>query len=138
MCSAGFLRIILVISVVYSASQCRLGLDWTLERGVDSSQITVIIVITNHFATEHRLVNVSTFYQVTTIISDLGQSAIKMPFNPEPLKEPRGFLRLIQWFIALLAFATCCDFSLKIGFKIDCNNDTVPVHFDTTTSYPFR
>ena len=61
-----------------------------------------------------------------------------MPFNPEPLKEPRGFLRLIQWFIALLAFATCCDFSLKIGFKIDCHNDTAPVHFDTTTSYPFR
>lgn len=62
-----------------------------------------------------------------------------MPFDPEPLKEPRGFLRLIQWFIALLAFATCCDFSLQFGFTIVCVDSTVgPFHYNTTTSYPFR
>lgn len=62
-----------------------------------------------------------------------------MPFDPEPLKEPRGFLRLIQWFIALVAFATCCDFSLKFGFTIVCQKDSNETHaFNTKTSYPFR
>ena len=64
-----------------------------------------------------------------------------MPFDPEPLKEPRGFLRLIQWFIALIAFATCCDFSIKFGFKVDCKKSTditTPLYFNTPTSYPFR
>jgi len=65
-----------------------------------------------------------------------------MPFNSEPLKEPRGFLRLIQWFIAMLAFATACDFSVKMGFTIQCNqadnNTAGPLYFNTTASYPFR
>ena len=61
-----------------------------------------------------------------------------MPFDPEPLKEPRGFLRLLQWLIALLAFATCCDFSLKFGFTIVCQNKNETHSFNTISSYPFR
>jgi len=60
-----------------------------------------------------------------------------MMFNSEPLKEPRGFLRLIQWFIAMLAFATCCDFSVKFGFTVSCQDNST-YYFNTTASYPFR
>merc|ERR1712154_753324 len=52
-------------------------------------------------------------------------------------KEPRGFLRLIQWFIAMLAFATCCDFSVKFGFTVSCQDNST-YYFNTTASYPFR
>jgi len=64
------------------------------------------------------------------------------------LKEPRGFLRMIQWFIAMLAFATCCNFSVKFGFEIHCKNHTAsttnssirpgPFNFNISASYPFR
>ena len=47
------------------------------------------------------------------------QYLITMGFDVEPLKEPRGFLRLMQWFLAMIAFATCCDFSVQFGFKAE-------------------
>jgi len=62
-------------------------------------------------------------------------------FNAEPLKEPRGLLRCLQWFFAMLAFATCCDFATKISFDVKCElnpNDTVISHVSVPISYPFR
>jgi len=56
----------------------------------------------------------------------------------------------IQWFIAMLAFATCCNFSIKFGFEIHCKNQTNnnttnntnirpgPFYFNISASYPFR
>jgi len=63
--------------------------------------------------------------------------------DTEVLKEPRGFLRCLQWFFAMLAFATCCDFSTTIGFDIVCKNKTIagqeePIHISTVISYPFQ
>ena len=29
------------------------------------------------------------------------------------LNEPRGFIRIIQWFLAIIAFATCCSYTGK-------------------------
>jgi len=59
--------------------------------------------------------------------------------DTEVLKEPRGFLRCMQWFFAMLAFATCCDFSTSIGFDIACKNNTLQTtHITTVISYPFR
>jgi len=57
----------------------------------------------------------------------------------EVLKEPRGFLRCLQWFFAMLAFATCCDFSTQIAFDITCKDNTQKTeHVSTVISYPFR
>jgi len=59
-------------------------------------------------------------------------------FDMEALKQPRGFLRCLQWFFAMLAFAVCADFSTSIGFDIICRNETQPtVHITTTAQYPF-
>jgi len=60
-------------------------------------------------------------------------------FDMEALKQPRGFLRCLQWFFAMLAFATCADFSTEIGFSISCTNESLPVtDITTTVMYPFR
>ena len=57
----------------------------------------------------------------------------------EVLKEPRGFMRCLQWFFAMLAFATCCDFSTPIAFDIECKNNTQALtHVSTIISYPFK
>ena len=67
--------------------------------------------------------------------SMIGNSQLDM----EVLKEPRGFIRCLQWFFAMLAFATCCDFSTKIAFDIECKNqDTLPIHVSFKVNYPFR
>jgi len=62
-----------------------------------------------------------------------------MGFDVEPLKEPRGFLRLMQWFLAMIAFATCCDFSVKFGFQVNCKEETniTSTLFITEATYPF-
>ena len=62
-----------------------------------------------------------------------------MAFNMEPLKEPRGFLRVLQWFFAMIAFATCCDFSYSFGFTVTCTDPAVTVQpFQIKAKYPFR
>ena len=62
-----------------------------------------------------------------------------MEFNFEALKEPRGLLRLMQWLFALVAFATCCDFTVTFGFQINCTDTTLkgkPITI--TASYPYQ
>ena len=38
--------------------------------------------------------------------------------NLEVLKEPRGFIRCIQWFFSLITFATMADFMLGLSSDI--------------------
>jgi len=62
-----------------------------------------------------------------------------MEFNFEALKEPRGLLRLLQWLFALVAFATCCDFTVTFGFKINCEEPTLlGQDLKITASYPYQ
>ena len=66
------------------------------------------------------------------------QKAEMTQFNAEPLKEPRGFLRLLQWLFALVAFATCCDFTVKFGFRVECKDANISKTFETVAAYPYR
>ena len=62
-----------------------------------------------------------------------------MEFNFEALKEPRGLLRLMQWLFALVAFATCCDFTVTFGFQINCQDSTLTgQEMKRTASYPYQ
>lgn len=53
------------------------------------------------------------------------------------LKEPRGFMRCIEWLFAIVAFATCCDFSTYVEYEVECtkNGTFAAKHIIT---YPFR
>jgi len=55
------------------------------------------------------------------------------------LKEPRGFMRCLEWFFAILAFATCCDFSTVSEYTVMCSNPSQKnISVSHTISYPFR
>ncbi|KAL8587146.1 hypothetical protein ACOMHN_026114 [Nucella lapillus] len=57
-------------------------------------------------------------------------------FNAAVLKEPIGFLKIIQFVLSIFAFATTTSFSSSSSFKVICNTTTtVPVKFDY--GYPF-
>jgi len=53
------------------------------------------------------------------------------------LKEPRGFMRCIEWFFAIIAFACCCDFSSYVQYTVECTNGTVQ-HIKNEFYYPFQ
>ncbi|XP_045166298.1 synaptophysin-like [Mercenaria mercenaria] len=62
-------------------------------------------------------------------------------FNLECLKEPRGFIKPIQWILSIFAFATTTSVTLKMQFTATCkgNNGTVisPKTYSFSSSYPF-
>jgi len=60
--------------------------------------------------------------------------------NIEVLKQPRGFMRCLQFFFAMLAFSFCAGFSSRLSFKIICHpasNETATVEVLQEYSYPF-
>jgi hypothetical protein len=56
----------------------------------------------------------------------------------EVLKQPRGFLRCIQWFIAMLAFSICANFSSHLDFDIVCKKPDVKHSISQPYQYPFK
>ncbi|CAH8563835.1 unnamed protein product [Heterobilharzia americana] len=57
------------------------------------------------------------------------------PSRWEVFKEPRGFIRLIEMFLAISAFATTCDFSTSVELKLTCGNQTNS--WKSKFTYPF-
>ncbi|XP_060562108.1 synaptophysin-like [Ruditapes philippinarum] len=61
-------------------------------------------------------------------------------FNLESLKEPRGFIKPIQWILSIFAFATTTSVTLKMQFMSKCMDNgtaTTSHSFDISSSYPF-
>ncbi|XP_062996759.1 synaptophysin-like protein 1 [Elgaria multicarinata webbii] len=57
--------------------------------------------------------------------------------NLAPIKEPLGFIKILQWIFSIFAFATCGGYSGKTSLVVNCpkgNNETIEVKF----AYPFR
>ncbi|KAF3859586.1 hypothetical protein F7725_021985 [Dissostichus mawsoni] len=57
--------------------------------------------------------------------------------NLSPLKEPLGFVKLVEWLTAIFAFGSCSGFSGKNILSLFCGdgrNDTLDANFH----YPFR
>jgi len=61
--------------------------------------------------------------------------------NTEVLKEPRGFIRILEWFFALIAFATVANFTTSCGYTITCNvsgKEWKPIKITHQVYYPFQ
>lgn len=53
------------------------------------------------------------------------------------LKEPRGFMRCLEWLFAIIAFATCVNFATTSEYTVTCtDNRTISVSHPI--SYPFQ
>ncbi|XP_029471762.1 synaptophysin-like protein 1 [Rhinatrema bivittatum] len=57
-----------------------------------------------------------------------------------PLKEPLGFIKVLQWIFSIFAFATCGGYSGKTEFSMQCKNTTFSKNVTATASfgYPFQ
>uniref|UniRef100_A0A8D0BIF4 MARVEL domain-containing protein n=1 Tax=Salvator merianae TaxID=96440 RepID=A0A8D0BIF4_SALMN len=58
-------------------------------------------------------------------------------FDLGPVKEPLGFIKVLEWIFSIFAFATCGGYSGKTAFEIMCStnvNETIDIDF----AYPFR
>ncbi|XP_040857999.1 synaptophysin-like protein 1 isoform X1 [Ochotona curzoniae] len=81
----------------------------------------------------------SNMYSVRQRISRLGQRMSSFQINLNPLKEPLGFIKVLEWFASIFTFATCGGFKGKTEILVNCPpqvsaNETVTASF----GYPFR
>lgn len=51
------------------------------------------------------------------------------------LNEPRGFIRILQWFLAIIAFSLCCDYQGETTFTYECDGQKYPQKVNV--SHPF-
>jgi len=62
-----------------------------------------------------------------------------MEFNVNVFKEPKGFIRVLQFVLSICGFATTTNFQGSFGFTVKCNNASLPdVKVTKDFSYPFR
>jgi len=69
------------------------------------------------------------------LFQPLGNAAM----NTRVFKEPRGFMRCVQWFFAIVAFGCCCDFSTHVDYTVECTSPANSSQKVTHVfSYPFQ
>ncbi|XP_005076299.1 synaptophysin-like protein 1 [Mesocricetus auratus] len=81
----------------------------------------------------------SNVYLVRQRFSRMSQRMSAFQINLSPLKEPLGFIKVLEWFASIFAFATCGGFKGKTEIQVSCpskvgDNNTVTATF----GYPFR
>ncbi|XP_027696989.1 synaptophysin [Vombatus ursinus] len=55
------------------------------------------------------------------------------------VKEPLGFLKLLEWVFAIFAFATCGSYTGELKLSVECaNRSESQLSIDVEFAYPFR
>ncbi|KAM4037319.1 synaptophysin-like protein 1 [Anomaloglossus baeobatrachus] len=69
----------------------------------------------------------------------LTQKMSGLQLNFSPLKEPLGFIKVLEWFFSIFSFATCGGYSGKTSIYLSCNNNkTENLTLVASFGYPFR
>ncbi|XP_075064900.1 synaptophysin-like protein 1 [Mixophyes fleayi] len=69
----------------------------------------------------------------------LTQKMSGLQLNFSPLKEPLGFIKLLEWVFSIFSFATCGGYSGKTSMIVACANNTLNNQtVEATFMYPFR
>ncbi|XP_044775828.1 synaptophysin-like protein 1 isoform X2 [Neomonachus schauinslandi] len=80
----------------------------------------------------------SNIYWVRQRISRLGQRMSSFQLNINPLKEPLGFIKVLEWIASIFAFATCGGFNGKTEIQVSCPKVTENKTITAAFGYPFR
>ncbi|XP_072821311.1 synaptophysin-like protein 1 [Vicugna pacos] len=80
----------------------------------------------------------SNIYLVRQRISRLGQRMSSFQLNLNPLKEPLGFIKVLEWIASIFSFATCGGFKGKTEIQVTCPSSTDNKTVTATFGYPFR
>lgn len=61
-------------------------------------------------------------------------------FNIGPLKEPLGFIKVLEWVFSIFSFATCGGYSGKTDIFVTCKNTSIADNKTLVAAfgYPFR
>lgn len=69
----------------------------------------------------------------------LTQKMSGLQFNFSPLKEPLGFIKVLEWIFSIFSFATCGGYSGTTSINLSCPpNKTENATIEATFMYPFR
>ncbi|XP_039105741.1 synaptophysin-like protein 1 isoform X1 [Hyaena hyaena] len=80
----------------------------------------------------------SNIYLVRQRISRLGQRMSSFQLNLNPLKEPLGFIKVLEWIASIFAFATCGGFKGKTEIQVTCSKPNETKTITAAFGYPFR
>ncbi|XP_069317491.1 synaptophysin-like protein 1 isoform X3 [Eulemur rufifrons] len=80
----------------------------------------------------------SNIYLVRQRISRLGQRMSAFQVNLNPLKEPLGFIKVLEWIASIFSFATCGGFKGKTEILVHCPPPNDNKTITATFGYPFR
>ncbi|XP_040268675.1 synaptophysin-like protein 1 [Bufo bufo] len=62
-----------------------------------------------------------------------------LQLNFSPLKEPLGFIKVLEWFFSIFSFATCGGYSGQTSLNVSClPNMTDNKSIEASFAYPFR
>uniref|UniRef100_A0ABI7XC30 Synaptophysin like 1 n=1 Tax=Felis catus TaxID=9685 RepID=A0ABI7XC30_FELCA len=75
---------------------------------------------------------------VLSLSPSFPQRMSSFQLNLNPLKEPLGFIKVLEWIASIFAFATCGGFKGKTEIQLTCHKGNENKTITAAFAYPFR